>query len=75
MFKQAVAGLLYFHSKNIVHNDLKLTNILLMRADSCCLVKLTDFGMSHGVSLAVKERRLLDLSGTEGRAEACFTML
>jgi serine/threonine protein kinase len=55
-FKQLVDGFLYLHSKNVVHRDLKLSNILL--TDSLDVVstfgfpivdfpqKISDFGLS-----------------------------
>ena len=43
MFKQIIEGLQHIHSKNIVHRDIKLDNILL---DSKGNVKIGDFGVS-----------------------------
>lgn len=43
IFKQIIEGLGYCHSKNILHRDIKLDNILL---DSLGEVKICDFGVS-----------------------------
>ena len=43
MFKQLIDGLQSIHSKNIVHRDIKLDNILL---DNIGNLKIGDFGVS-----------------------------
>lgn len=43
IFRQIVEGLAYIHSKNIIHRDIKLDNILL---DGQGKVKICDFGVS-----------------------------
>ncbi|PFH36478.1 CAM kinase, SNF1/AMK1 family ToxPK1 [Besnoitia besnoiti] len=45
-FEQIIKGVHYCHSKNIVHRDLKLENILLDEGNQC---KIADFGLSHFV--------------------------
>lgn len=44
---QMLGGLVYVHSKDIIHRDLKLANILLTR-DGC--VKIADFGLSRSLN-------------------------
>lgn len=58
-FKQIVRPVHYCHSKNIIHRDLKLENILL-DSQMCC--KIVDFGLSDYVSS--KERTVTD-AGTQ----------
>ena len=43
MFKQIIEGLRYCHSKNILHRDIKLDNILLNSEGD---IKICDFGVS-----------------------------
>ena len=43
LFRQIITGLAYCHTKNVLHRDIKLDNILLTsRGD----VKICDFGVS-----------------------------
>ena len=51
-FKQIAAGVEYCHSRNLVHRDLKLENILLESRERP-LIKIVDFGIS---SIAHSER-------------------
>ena len=43
IFKQMINGLAYCHSKNILHRDIKLDNILLSATGE---IKICDFGVS-----------------------------
>jgi len=58
-FKQIVRPVHYCHTKNIIHRDLKLENILLDNEMRC---KIVDFGLSDYVSS--KERTVTD-AGTQ----------
>ena len=44
MFYQAVCGLQYIHSANILHRDLKPANLLI---NEDCTIKICDFGLSR----------------------------
>lgn len=46
LFRQIIEGLRYCHSKNILHRDIKLDNILLSSEGD---VKICDFGVSKVV--------------------------
>jgi len=58
LFKQIIDGLGYIHSKQIIHRDIKLDNILL---DGKGLVKIADFGVSK---LVQKGETMREHSGT-----------
>lgn len=59
LFNQIVRAVHYIHSRNIIHRDLKLENVLLDAQNRC---KIVDFGLSDYVSS--KERTVTD-AGTE----------
>jgi len=59
LFKQIILGLQHIHSKNIVHRDIKLENILL---DNCGKVKICDFGVSK--ILKDQDDLILECCGT-----------
>lgn len=58
LFFQVIEGLGYIHSKNIIHRDIKLDNILL---DGKGNVKIADFGVSK---LVQKNEVMREHSGT-----------
>ena len=44
---QILRALKYMHSKNVIHSDIKLENILLPEANSIEALRLIDFGLSY----------------------------
>jgi MAP/microtubule affinity-regulating kinase len=58
IFRQVVYGLAHIHSRNVVHRDIKLDNILL---DSDGGVKICDFGVSKVID---KHKIINDQCGT-----------
>ena len=59
LFKQIIEGIQYIHSKNIVHRDIKLENILIDIKNN---IKICDFGISK--ILQNKNQKLYDKCGT-----------
>ena len=59
LFRQIIEGIKYIHSKNIVHRDIKLENILI---DINNNIKICDFGI--GKILDNKNKKLHDQCGT-----------
>ena len=59
LFKQIILGIKYIHSKNIVHRDIKLENILIDLKNN---IKICDFGI--GKILSEKNEILYDQCGT-----------
>lgn len=50
VFKQILRGLEEIHSKNIIHRDIKLENILLKRnAKGEYICKIGDFGLARPI--------------------------
>ena len=59
LFKQIILGIKHIHSKNIVHRDIKLENILI---DLNNRIKICDFGI--GILLKSEDELLYDQCGT-----------
>jgi len=51
VFKQVLTGLEWIHSKNIIHRDIKLENILLKRNSQGTgyICKIGDFGLARPI--------------------------
>mmetsp|Transcript_761 Transcript_761/g.1352 ORF Transcript_761/g.1352 Transcript_761/m.1352 type:complete len:843 (+) Transcript_761:236-2764(+) len=47
MFRQTLCALEVLHANNVVHNDIKLENLLLQTSGDARSVKLVDFGLAH----------------------------
>lgn len=48
--QQVISAISYCHSKNVVHRDIKLENIMLMeKGDLSKGIKIIDFGISGKV--------------------------
>jgi serine/threonine protein kinase len=55
MIKDVSEGILYLHTKKIVHRDVKPENLLVMqRKDGRITIKLTDFGLALHVTGLIK---------------------
>lgn len=59
MFIKVLEAVQYVHSKNVVHGDIKLTNIMV---DSSRNIRLIDFGYSS--SLSSNRDLIANYSGT-----------
>mmetsp|Transcript_68674 Transcript_68674/g.217208 ORF Transcript_68674/g.217208 Transcript_68674/m.217208 type:complete len:398 (+) Transcript_68674:259-1452(+) len=59
-FKQLMMGIEYLHSKNVVHRDLKLENLLLAKKGDLHTVKVADFGLAKKAA----EAQLATVCGT-----------
>lgn len=46
IFKQLIEGVKYLHAKGIVHRDLKLDNLLLVKPGDIQAIKIADFGLA-----------------------------
>lgn len=60
---QCAHGLRYLHQLNVIHRDLKPTNILIKKINSVVIVKLSDFGSSRELKIAT-ESLTIDGVGT-----------
>ena len=45
MMRQIINGIAYLHQENIVHRNIKPSNVLLKSSNDCVTVKLGDFGL------------------------------
>lgn len=62
-------ALKYIHSKNVIHDDIKLENILLQsseRDDEYSMIKLCDFGLTHILDRKVGKAFMGIRCGTQG---------
>ena len=49
VMKQCISAIVYIHTKNICHRDLKLENIMLQNIEDLTNLKLIDFGLSKNL--------------------------
>lgn len=45
LVNQILKGFSYIHSKNLLHRDISLTNILIINYDDVSIIKISDFGL------------------------------
>jgi serine/threonine protein kinase len=64
IFSQLLAAVEHLHSRNVVHRDIKLENVMLVREGDLSHVKLCDFGMSLLCSSAEELSELHTICGT-----------
>lgn len=58
IIQQVIQAIEYCHSKNIVHRDIKLDNILLNeKGDPSKGIKIIDFGISAKLQLSFEEHK------------------
>jgi len=54
--KQILEGVIYLHSMNIVHRDIKLENILITKKNQKGICKIIDFGAAKKFAIGTNER-------------------
>ncbi len=67
--EDVLAGLKYIHSSGIIHDDIKLDNILMVsaeREDEYSKAKICDFGLAQYVDLSIGKVRTDVKIGTMG---------
>ncbi|GMH44278.1 hypothetical protein BSKO_12212 [Bryopsis sp. KO-2023] len=53
IFHQLLQGLSYLHARNVIHRDLKLENVLMVRKGDISHIKIVDFGLAkHTIGTA-----------------------
>jgi len=67
LFYQLCCALDHAHSRNVIHHDVKLENVLLQREGKRVTLKLVDFGLSV---IAERGQLLSSFSGTEAYCAA-----
>lgn len=61
--KSLLNGLLYIHSKGIMHRDLTLENVMLSKINSYNQLRIIDFGLA---AMTNEENALFKICGTPG---------